>query len=244
MIYDHTSKVYRAKWKLSGDDKFNGAYYYSQEIVANIIPLVKTNRSWVTINAPSQCEDGAIVFIHNNLDTSLYDWMRNYKDLILVCGIPETCEKVAHLGTPIYVPISIDVEEVKEHKVKKKTKDTCFVGRKMKRTFKLPDDIDYLEGMPRELLLDELAKYKKAYAVGRCALEAKVLGCEILTYDDRFPDPEIWQVIDNKDAAKILQSKLDEIDGKAVKKSNSKKKDEKGLIIFNNEEDEKSLNSN
>ena len=212
MIYDHTSNVYRARWKLMGDNKFNGAYYYSQEIVANIIPNVKTDRSWVTINAPSQCEDGAIVFIHNNLDPGVYDWMKKYEDLVLVCGIPETCEKVKHLGTPIYLPLSIDVAEVKEYKVKKKTKKVAFVGRKDKRTFKLPDGIDYLEGMPRELLLEELAKYRKVYAVGRCAIEAKALGCEILPYDDRFPDPSIWNVMDNKEAARILQEKLDEID--------------------------------
>lgn len=213
MIYDHTSKPYRAKWKLSGDDKFNGAYYYSQEIVANIIPEVETDRNWVTINAPSQCEDHSIVFIHNNLDTSLYDWMSIYDDLILICGVESTCEKVKHLGTPIYLPLSIDVKEVEEHKVAKKTKKVAYVGRKMKRTFNLPEGIDYLEGMPRELLLDELAKYKKIYAVGRCALEAKVLGCEVLPYDDRFPDPSVWEILDNKEAAKILQSKLDEIDG-------------------------------
>lgn len=216
MIYDHNTKPYRARWKLSGDNKFNGAYYYSIEIVNNIIPLIETKRPWVTINAPSQCEDHAIVFIHENIDTGIYDWMRKYDDLILVCGIPETCEKVEHLGTPIYLPLSIDVEEVKAHRVKKKTKKIAYVGRKMKRTFRLPDNIDYLEGMPRELLLDEMAKYRKVYAVGRCALEAKVLGCEVLPYDDRFPDPEIWQVLDNKDAAKILQEKLNEIDSKNV----------------------------
>lgn len=219
MIYDHTSKIYRAKWKLSGDDRYNGAYYYSLEIVNNIIPLVETERSWVTINAPSQCTDGAIVFIHNNLDPGLYDWMKQFKDLILVCGVPETCEKVKHLGTPIYLPLSIDVEEVKEHKVKRKTKKVAYVGRKMKRTYKLPNDIAYLEGMPRELLLDEMAKYKKVYAVGRCALEAKVLGCEVLAYDDRFPDPEFWKVVDNKEAAKILQEELDKIDKKENKEN-------------------------
>ena len=38
-------------------------------------------------------------------------------------------------------------------------------------------------------------------------------GCEIMPYDKRFPDPSIWRVLDNRDAAKILQQKLDEIDG-------------------------------
>ena len=89
----------------------------------------------------------------------------------------------------------------------------------------MPIDIDYIEGLPREELLAEMAKYKKVYAVGRTAIEAKILGCEVLPYDDRYPDPEIWQVLDNRDAAKILQEKLDEID-------------KKNEIIFNNNEDE------
>lgn len=223
MIFDHNSKVYRAKWKLSGDNRFNGAYYYSKEIVDNIIPRVKTDRSWVTINAPSQCEDGAIVFIHNNNVPGLYDWLEKYDDLILVCGIESTCEKVAHLGTPIYLPLSIDVEDVKSHEASK-TKDTAFVGRKGKRTYNLPQNIDYLEGMPRELLLDEVAKYKKVYAVGRCAIEAIALGCEVLPYDDRYPDTSIWKVMDNKEAAKILQAKIDEIDGITRKKRGRPKK--------------------
>ena len=44
-------------------------------------------------------------------------------------------------------------------------------------------------------------------------IEAKVLGCEILPYDPRFPDPERWKVLDNRDAAVILQKQLDLIDG-------------------------------
>ena len=51
------------------------------------------------------------------------------------------------------------------------------------------------------------------YAVGRSAIEAKCLGCRIKPYDKRFPDPRIWKVVDNKDAAKILQRELDKIDG-------------------------------
>ena len=66
--------------------------------------------------------------------------------------------------------------------------------------------------MPREDLLPRLAVYKRCYAVGRCAIEAKILGCDILPYDRRFPDPSIWQVLDNLEAARILQEKLDEID--------------------------------
>ena len=54
------------------------------------------------------------------------------------------------------------------------------------------------------------------YAVGRTASEAKALGCKLKPYDPRFPKVSFWKVIDNKDAAKILQEKLNEIDGKGM----------------------------
>ena len=41
---------------------------------------------------------------------------------------------------------------------------------------------------------------------------AKCLGCEVLPYDDRYPNPDVWKVLDNKDAAKILQQKLERIE--------------------------------
>ena len=40
-----------------------------------------------------------------------------------------------------------------------------------------------------------------------------MLGCEIGVHDPNFPDPRIWKVIDNRDAAKMLQDMLNEIDG-------------------------------
>ena len=57
-----------------------------------------------------------------------------------------------------------------------------------------------------------MSKYKKIYAVGRTAIQAKLLGCEIGVYDERFPDPNFWKIVDCKAAAKILQDKLNEID--------------------------------
>ena len=45
MIIDHNHPDYKAKWKTLGEDKYNGAYYYSKEIVKNIIPNVKTDRN-------------------------------------------------------------------------------------------------------------------------------------------------------------------------------------------------------
>ena len=216
MIIDHTHPGYLRKWRNAGLNQFNGAYYYSKEIVENIIPNVETDRNWITVNVKGVGLNHAIVFIHNNLHPENYEWLRfyGYKDLVLVCGIPETCEKVAHLGKAIYLPISVDVDYVKQFRVEEKTKESAFVGRPAKKKYgKLPDGIDYLEGLPRDELLRAMAEYKNVYAVGRCAIEAKILGCKLKAYDNRFPKVSRWKVLDNLAAAKLLQKELDRIDG-------------------------------
>lgn len=216
MIIDHTHSAYRQRWQSAGVNQFSGAYYYSQEIVKNIIPLIDSDRNWITVNIKGVGCDHSILFVHNNLRPENYEWIKQYgyKDVVLVCGVPETVEKVKHLGRAIYVPISIDVEYVEQFAVAEKTKEIAFVGRPAKKKHgKLPDGIDLLEGMPRDELLSKVAEYKTAYAVGRCALEAKVLGCKIKAYDERYPKASRWKVLDNKDAAAILQKELDRIDG-------------------------------
>lgn len=212
MIINHDHPAYRAKWK--GRNKYNGAFYYSKEICKNIIPNVETDRNWITINVEGVGCDHAIVFIHNNLHPERYNWLSRYKDLVLVCGVPETCDKVAHLGTAVYLPLSVDVDYVKQFE-RRKTKNTAFVGRKSKmRLGTLPRGIDCICGLKRQELLPRMAQYRSVYAVGRVAVEAKILGCEVLPYDDRFPDPDVWQILDNKDAASILQKELNRIDAR------------------------------
>lgn len=214
MIIDHDDFVYKDRWNAAGADRYNGAYYYAKEIKENIIPRIKTLRDWVLINTKGYAYDGAIVFIHNNKHPENYEWLKRYQDLVLVCGIPETCEKVKHLGRTILLPLSVDTEYVAQFKTEK-TKEVAFAGRVSKihdAENALPKGCDILGGLPREELLPELAKYKKVYAVGRTAIEARILGCEILPYDPRFPDPSIWQPLDNKEAAEILQKELNKID--------------------------------
>lgn len=216
MIIDHTHYKYRRRRELLPEaQRHNGAYYYSREIVKNIIPLVETDRNWITINIQGVGVDHSIVFIHNNLHPENYDWLKynGYKDLVLVCGIKETCEKVAHLGTAIYLPLSIDVDYVQQFRTNNHTKKAAFAGRRSKADAgNLPADIDYLSGMKRSDLLRAMAEYKQIYAVGRTAIEAKALGCTIKAYDERFPDTRRWKVVDNKEAAKMLQKQLDRID--------------------------------
>lgn len=218
-IIDHNYPIFvrkREKWANNPVKKpnlYNGGYYYSIEIVDNIIPLVKTDRNWMTVDVKPVTIDHCIAFVHNNIHVEWYEKWKG-KDVILVCGMPETVERVKNFGKALYLPLSVDVDYVKQFKTKK-TKEICFVGRKEKLRG-IPNNVDILTGMPREDLLKEVAKYKKAYAVDRCAIEAKILGCEILPYDYNYGvvhDPSFWKVFDNKDAAKMLQEMIDEIDG-------------------------------
>ena len=77
---------------------------------------------------------------------------------------------------------------------------------------KFDDDVDFIEGLPRVELLKRMAMYKNIYAVGRTALEGKVLGCNILPFDERYPDVSLWKAYDNLTMAKRLQKAVDEID--------------------------------
>lgn len=218
MIIDHTHPLYARKWRALGENKYNGAYYYSKEIVKNIIPNVKTDRNWITIRLKEMTDhpDHSIIFIHNNRNPNYYEYLKDYKDCVLVCGLPSTAENLRFFSDKIiYLPISIDVEAVEKYKVKNKTKEIAYAGRRSKLEYmnnRVPKDTPVLCGMPQSKLLREMAKYKKIYASGRTALQAKVLGCEVLPHETNFPDSTFWQVLDNKDAAKILQKELDKID--------------------------------
>lgn len=213
MIISHEHPKYRAKFYAGGRNRYNGAYYYSKEICELMIPRIKTDRNWVTINIPGEAKDHSIVFIHNNKLPSLYSWLSDFSDLILVCGVPSTCEKVKHLGTPVYLPLSVDVAAVEKYKREDHPLGACFAGRGAKRLGILfPEKVEPLEGMPRSELLKRMSLFKRAYAVGRCAIEAKILGCEVMPYDERFPDPDFWKVLDTRKAAEILQELLNDID--------------------------------
>lgn len=217
IIIDHTTRLYIEKLNRLGNNKHNGAYYYSKEIVENIIPNVRTDRNWITVNLPGVGLSHSIVWVHNNLHPHRYNWLTNYNDVILVCSIHRTQNILMKtFKNCVYVPLSIDVNYVSKFKCEK-TKDTAYAGRPGKHVdIELGDDVDILSGMPREELLSEMAKYRNIYAVGRVALEAKVLGCNILPCDKRYPDPSIWKVVDNSEAANILQYHLDRIDGGAI----------------------------
>ena len=226
-IIDATDPNYIAYCKVfhpNGKGAHNGAYYYSQEIVKNIIPNVKTWRPWDTLGMKfMRTYDHAIVFIHHNINhDKVYSWLRRYSDLVLVCSTPLTYEwaRTVRGSHAVFLPLSVDVDYVKQFRTDK-TKDTCYMGNRwsFKKPYedKLPPNVDFPPpNISREELLKWIAPYRKVYAIGRCAIEARVLGAEILPFYDPFPEPNYWKVVSNQEAAKLLQMELDRIDGRQV----------------------------
>ena len=217
MIIDHTHPKYVERRNRLKADFYNGAYFYSVEICKNMIPIVETDRNWITVRAGDEAIDHSIVFVHD-IDSfeRTYRYLTAYKDIIYVVGHPDMIRRAEAFGKTIYLPLSVDVDYVKQFRTEK-TRDTAFAGRKAIRDgLQLPEGIDYIECRPREEFLAEVAKYRKIYTITRGAIEAKILGCEVLSFHKRYPDPDLWQILDNKDAAKMLQRELDKIDGKRV----------------------------
>jgi len=219
MIIDHNHPEYAAIREKCGNGKFNGCWYYSNEIVKNIIPNVKTWRGWNTVGRElTGMQDHMIVFLHDNSTPWHYDWLKKYKDLVLVCSSDYTRKSVIYSGHTVLLPMSIDTEYVKKFRVKEKTKDTCFAGNPwVKDNMTDPSvldagKVDFFSAMPREELLKEIAQYRRCIAIDRCAQEAQVLGCELLPIETRY-GCDSTEVLDNRDAAKILQEELNKLDG-------------------------------
>lgn len=214
MIIDHTDERYIKRRDSIGLHRYNGAYYYSKEIVKNIIPRVKTDRNWITIRVPDEGLDHSIVIVHDVVDFErTYEYMRHYDDVLFVVSLPDMIERAEKYGKTIFLPMSVDVEYISTFR-REKDKDTAFTGRNEWRGgLTLPEGTDLVEMLPREEFLSQMARYRNVYAVCRAAIEAKILGCNVLPFHPRFPDPELFKVIDNKEAAKMLQKLLDEVDG-------------------------------
>lgn len=215
MNITHEHPEYRELRFRCGKGRFNGAYYYAKEIEKNIIPRVKTKREWNTVGRELEgMHDGMIVFLHDNSTPWHYEWLKKYDDLVLVCSSQYTADSVKYSGHTIILPMSIDTKYVKRFKTEK-TRETCFVGNVWVRNNarnKITGDVDFFSALPREELLEELAKYKNAYCIDRCKLEAMCLGVNVLPLDVRYGCDDVKKVLDNRDAAKILQKELNKID--------------------------------
>lgn len=217
---------YRRKMFPTGRGAYNGAYFYSKEIVKNIIPNVRTSRSWDTLGMKAcGSTEHAIVFIHHCVNWDrVYGWLDKYKDHIYVVSTYPTYEWfVEHGKKTILLPLSIDTAYVSQFK-SEKTKKACYAGNRwaFKREDEdknIPSYVDFPpKNLPREKLLKFIAQYEELYAIGRCALEGMVLGCKIRPFYRAYPDPSYWKVLDNEDAATLLQRALNmvEEDGHSV----------------------------
>ena len=212
MIIDHTNRFYTNILP-------NGALIYSMNIVKNIIPKVQTKRNWVTIDC-KQCMDNAIVFIHSNVDFDRYEYLRKYKNLVLVASQNYTVQELRKrkLGDHvIYLPLSVDTKELRKYKNLKPhyRGGTCYAGRPDKPYvdgLRLQGNIDMLCGLTHPDMLKRLNNYQYCYAVGITAIEAKFMGCTLLPFDKRYPDTRVWKILAPNEAAKILQKKLNKID--------------------------------
>lgn len=222
-IIDTTDPNYIAYKKIfypNGAGMHNGAYYYSKDIVEHIIPNVQTWRPWDTMGMKClRSADHAIVFIHHCRSwDKVYNWLNRYTDQIYICSTKPTYEWAISRGKKaVFLPLSIDVDYVKQFKTKK-TKQACYAGNRwgFKRADEkknIPDYVDFPPAnLPREELLKFIAPYKELYAIGRCAIEGLALGCKIKPFYHDYMDPTYWRVLDCKEAAQILQEALDQID--------------------------------
>ena len=215
MIIDHNHPEYKKRRARQGFGKYNGAYYYSKDITKYFIPNIKTDRNWITIRLEDIVHPNhSIVFIHNNRNPNLYEYLKKYDDMVLVTSVQHTYDNMRFFSDKvILLPLSVDIKSVEKYKVKNKTKEQAFAGRRLKMNNRLPSNCDVLTDMCQTDLLREMAKYKKIYAVGRTAIQARILGCEIGTYDDMYPDDRLWKPFDCKEAVSLLQKELDIIDG-------------------------------
>lgn len=216
MIFNHESPAFQEIWdkntKRRKRNKYNGAYYYSKEICELMIPRIETDRNWFTVHVQGIMKNHSIVFIHEMFKYERYNDLKDYNDLVLVISHLHQYEHVKDLGKVIWLPMSVDTKYLEQFKAPK-TKDVAYIGRSDKlKGLTLPQGIDYICDMPREQLLKEMAKYKQVYAVDRTAIEAMYLGCKVLPFDPRYPDPETtWFVLDSRQAAKMLQLQLCEL---------------------------------
>ena len=215
VIIDHKHPKSVAARRLLGKNRYNGAYFYSVEIGKYFIPTIETDRNWITIRAGEEGIGHSIVFVHDICKyMEKYAYLRKYDDVVYVACLPEIADALSEYGKTILLPLSVDTEYVSKFRCEK-DRDVAFVGRtEWRREVEFPGGTDFIEMLPRDELLSEMARYRRVYAESRTAIEARVLGCEVIPYHPNFRDRDLWHVLDSRDAARMLQEELDRIDGR------------------------------
>lgn len=199
----------------------NGAHYYGQEIEELILPHIKANVFVVVAGGtirPRSVPDRCIFVCHHNLSPQKMYKQFLEKDILWVCSKPSTVEKMRACGEKaVYIPLSIDTKYVEKFKTEK-TRDIAFVGNFWKFKFRylesLPDNVHQIGVLDRKRLLEEMAKYRRVIAEGRCNMEAQVLGCEVELPDYKSLNLSIdldaipREVLDSRDAVHFWRDVL------------------------------------
>ena len=198
------------EWLRTVGTKINGAYLYAKEIEQNILPHIESddtiNTVAIILYAPDGIPDESVVVAHDNFETVTRYRAYFGKRIRWICSMESTRDKLLAEGEfARYIPLSVDFDYIDKFKKRTKTADTAFFGNlwlfKQKSVNKLIEQGVVVYGsMPREQALSEIAKFKKVYAEGRCAIEAQRLGAKVLPidYGDTF-DSIIPKLYDNRD---------------------------------------------
>lgn len=93
MIINHENRAYRRKYGLADYEPEREL----SEQICELIPKVKTDRDWFTVNI-KQATDGAVVVVHS---VAGYDWLEHYKDLILICPNKGIAKAVRKFGRAV-----------------------------------------------------------------------------------------------------------------------------------------------
>jgi len=204
-----TDPPYRA-WRNRGiGNVHNGAHYYGQEIEELILPHIKANVFIVTAGGtlqPRKVPNNCIFVCHHNLSPEKMYKQFLEKNILWVCSKPSTVEKLEAVGEKaVYIPLSVDTKYVEKFKTEK-IRDIAFIGNfwKFKSSYinSLPMEVHHVGGLDRRRLLEEMAKYRRVIAEGRCNIEAQVLGCEVEIPHYGSPGVEAIEreVLDSRDA--------------------------------------------
>jgi hypothetical protein len=214
IIQDHNTTEYKAAQSKLNRGKFNGAYFYSKEIVDCFIPQIKTTYNWQTINhqkAPEHC----IVFVHSNNALHRYDYLLKYKDIILVCSTHNSLNELKKKGHKkvIYVPLSIDTDYLDNFKMDKKygtiAAGNLWAFTPETKVMFIRNRIKHYHDIPREDLLKLMAKSKTVYAIGRTAMEAIYLGANVIQPDKEYPVEKYTTYFTQKQAIEILRKEIE-----------------------------------
>lgn len=216
MIIDYTHPAYRKRAVVDGTRRFLGEYRLSRDVGWKIIPKVKTDRNWITVNIGEAC-DHSIVFISDSIAPQSYEFLKRQQDMVLVCESPQSAKYWANTGFyVVYIPPFVDVKYTtyyrRQHgrgsrRVHKNRENLCLLPKHdMSKIF--PGGYDTLPYLRHKDFLHEMARYKNVYARGRGAVEAKILDCNVITPDGSEPI-----ILDINDARLLLEAELERIDG-------------------------------